>query len=99
MSKPMSQGAILHDRATRGEVLTEPEQAALEAWYRQQDEAEVRQLHEGQLQTLEGIPGDVQGVLSRIKETASRIQVLDLQNASLRQEIASLQQRLSTKVA
>ena len=95
----MSQGAILHDRATRGEVLTEPERAALEAWYRQQDEAEVRLLHAEQLPILEGIPGDVQGVLSRIKETASRIQALDLQNASLRQEIASLQQRLSTKVA
>ena len=87
----MSQGAILHDRATRGEVLTEPEQAALEAWYRQQDEAKVRQLHAEQLQTPESIPGDIQGVFSRIKETASRIQALDLQNASLRQNIALLQ--------
>lgn len=95
----MNQGAKLHDRATRGEILTEAERTALETWYRQQDEAEAGLLQAGQAQALATAPGDVQVVLSRIKETASRIQALDLQNASLRQEIATLQQRLSTKVA
>lgn len=34
-------GEQLHDRATRGEALSEEEQAQLEDWYRTQDRAEM----------------------------------------------------------
>jgi hypothetical protein len=34
----------LHIRATRGEILSTEEQAMLESWYKQQDEAEAKQL-------------------------------------------------------
>lgn len=93
------QGPELHDRATRGEVLTQEERTVLEAWYHRQDEAEMRLLQSGGTVLLSDTLGDIQAVLSRIKETASQIQALDLQNASLRQEIAAVQQRLATKVA
>jgi hypothetical protein len=36
----------LHDRATRGEYLTQEERDALEAWYAEQDEAEIAVLRE-----------------------------------------------------
>ena len=95
MPDSIGQGAKWHDRATRGEILTQAQRSALETWYRQQDEAEAGLLQAGQAQALEPGAGDVQAVLTCIKETSSRIQALDLQNASLRQEIATLQERLS----
>ena len=94
MPDSISQGAKWHDRATRGEILTQTQRSALETWYRQQDKAEMGLLQAGQTQALEPAAGDVQAVLTRIKETSSRIQALDLQNASLWQEIATLQKRL-----
>jgi predicted nucleotidyltransferase len=39
-------GRELHDRSTRGEYLTQEERDALEAWYAEQDEAELVMLRE-----------------------------------------------------
>ena len=39
-------GLKLHDRSTRGEYLTQEERDALEAWYAEQDEAELAMLRE-----------------------------------------------------
>lgn len=41
------QDAVLHDRATRGEKLTPEEQQILDAWYREQDQAEHAILEQG----------------------------------------------------
>ena len=46
------QGSVLHDRATHGEKLTAHEQQLLDAWYREQDQAELALLAQGVLATM-----------------------------------------------
>lgn len=46
-------GKRLHDRATRGEALSEEEQTQLEEWYAMQDRAEAEELSLTGLEKLE----------------------------------------------
>jgi hypothetical protein len=96
----MTEGAILHDRATRGEVLTESEQALLEDWYREQDEAEAALLAANRPSIgSDAMPTDLQTILARIRETTVSIEALHQQNTTLREEIAALQKRLAPRAA
>ena len=45
-------GVELHDRATRGEVLTPEEEEQLASWYEQQDAAESQYLSQSQTESL-----------------------------------------------
>lgn len=96
----MTEGAQLHDRATRGESLTTEERTRLERWYKEQDEAEAALLAQHRSEThSDAVPNDLQATLARIREAAESIESLHKQNVTLRQEIVALQQRLAAKAA
>ena len=88
-------GKALHDKATRGLPLPEPEQTQLQSWYDEQDaqeagilsgEAEVHQSHKLQAQ--------IDGTLTQLMNMTRRIQEVMLENKTLRQEIESLRRQL-----
>ncbi|MGC4043671.1 MAG: hypothetical protein QM758_07675 [Armatimonas sp.] len=96
----LTDGAQLHDRATRGESLTEAEQARLKQWYEEQDAAEAAMLAAHRpIIASDNIAADLPAVLAKIRETAANIETLHQQNAVLRAEIAAVQKRLTAKAA
>lgn len=84
-------GQRLHDRATRGEQLSEEERASLESWYAQQDLEEMAAL-------VKTTPtGDGPALRKWVEEAATQIETairrtnaLLAENEKLRQEIAAL---------
>ena len=84
-----NRGQQLHDRATRGQPLSEDEQAALERWYAAQDEIEPQLLVRPPL-----LPDELQSWVSEIArqlaELTASIRRLDQENSQLRLEIAQL---------
>ncbi len=81
----------LHDCATRGETLTTEEQSLLQAWYDQQDQAELQQLGltapVAEDATLPNqIPNQIKATIEQIAVTAAQIQTLTTQNEALRRE-------------
>ncbi len=99
----MLRGPELHDRATRGEPLSEQEQATLEAWYAEQDRAEAQAfgLPEEMLGQDQDVPDHIlplrrriQVTLAEISATTRTLQTLTEENESIRQEITSLRARL-----
>ena len=86
----------LHDKATRGEILSEGEQAELDAWYAAQDAAESHLLTEAtSSHSLADLQADVQTAVTQLRAVTLRIQVLSAQNEAIRQEVTALQRRLA----
>jgi hypothetical protein len=88
----------LHEKATRGTILSTAEQAELDAWYAAQDAAES-QLLEGTApsQGLDALQKDVQVAVAQLQAVTLRIQVLSEQNEALRQEVTALQRQLAQR--
>ncbi len=85
----------LHDKATRGSVLSAAEQAQLEAWYAQQDQEERTILERVTLpQTIVALQTQVETAVAQLLAITQRIQDLVAQNETLRREIAALQHQL-----
>jgi predicted nucleic acid-binding Zn-ribbon protein len=90
----------LHDRSTRGEVLSVGEQADLEAWYAREDEAERRLLKaSGSSQSLATLQEQVDAALGRVAAVSRRIDELTRENETIRHEISALQQQLARTLA
>lgn len=88
-------GPQLHDRATCGEQLTSKEQQQLDAWYAEQDAAEMSLLQESDSPTnLATIHLQIESVLAQLATIAEHIQQVTLENQRLRTEISALQQQL-----
>ena len=86
----------LHDKATRGNLLSAAEQAQLDAWYVAQDAAEGQLLAEIlPPQRLADLQADVQAAVTQLRAVTLRIQVLSAQNEAIRQEVTALQQQLA----
>lgn len=67
----------LHDRKTRGLVLTPAEQAQLDAWYAQEDKAENRQINAAQTpQRIEVLESQIKTTLGQVAVMTQRIQDL-----------------------
>lgn len=97
---PDEVGQRLHDRATRGATLTAEEQEQLRRWYAHHDQEEMRQLNAAPAPSqLTDLPSHVRQATARVVVQAQRIEALTAENTQLRQEIASLQRRLSANVA
>lgn len=95
-------GAQLHDRATRGEQLTNIEQTTLEAWYAEQDAQEMALLSPAMptdRPNLEMLQGEIELVLSQLTQITTRIQQIEGQNNQLRHEIALLRHKLPLALA
>jgi hypothetical protein len=85
----------LHDRATRGLPLTRDEQAALDAWYTEQDQREAEALaRPATSPALAELRIQVQAAAARLVADTRRIEALTVENDELRHEIAALQQEL-----
>ena len=85
----------LHDKATRGLVLSAEEQAQLEAWYTEQDQQERAVLGPmGSSQRLATLHTQVETALAQLLTATQRIQELTVHNETLRREIAVLQRQL-----
>src|SRR6266545_6120418 len=86
----------LHDRATRGDRLTDEEQAALDAWYLQQDQAESQLLQAlSNSVSLANLQSQVTATVTQLEVVTHRIRETLATNADLRREIASLQRKLA----
>jgi hypothetical protein len=93
-------GQRLHDRATRGEVLTAEEQEQLRRWYADHDQEEIQRLSAAPApKGLADLQSRVDQITAQVVVQAERIRTLTAENAQLRQEIASLQRLLSAKLA
>lgn len=90
-------GQQLHDRATRGDALTEAEQASLAAWYERQDAEEGAALA-SEVPVMEAalrlLRDEVEAAAARVLTMTQHIQAQIAENEALRQEIAALTQRL-----
>ena len=93
-------GKTFHDRATRGESLTDQEQAKLQQWYTQLDHQENAAL--GRMQpspTVADLEAQVAAAVGQLQCVTQRIQKLSTDNVEVRQEIADLQRQLAQKSA
>jgi hypothetical protein len=88
----------LHDRATRGEVLSGEERPLLEAWYAQQDQQESATLAQASpAQTLAALQAQVDSAVAQLVLVTERIQKLTADNEVLRGEVVALQRQLPRK--
>jgi regulator of replication initiation timing len=90
-------GPRLHDKATRGGVLSASEAAELQAWYAQQDGIEQEAIcRAGQPQeNLALLREQVDEALAQLNAVTGRIQKIVTANDGLRQDIAVLKRRLA----
>ncbi|MCE7989263.1 MAG: hypothetical protein DYG89_49555 [Caldilinea sp. CFX5] len=89
----------LHDRATRGQPLTDTEKAQLAAWYAQQDEVENNLINSVKMpQTTEVLQAQIKAALGQVAVMTQRIQDLMRQNEELRREIANLKQQVTRQL-
>lgn len=90
-------GIQLHDRWTRGQVLTDEEQAQLEVWYQQQDAEEAKQLHLASTTVeISDLQAQVEAALAQLATVIQRVQQITAENEALRREISTLRQQLTT---
>lgn len=92
-------GKQLHDRATRGEEITERERDQLEAWYEAQDSVESIILSSSErVISSPDLQEQVATVMRQLTVVTQTIQTLAQENATLRREIATLQQQVSRQI-
>jgi peptidoglycan hydrolase CwlO-like protein len=90
-------GKKLHDRVTRGKILSPEERNLLQTWYEAQDEEESRLLSSG-TETETALRKQTDSVLIRIGTVSSEIRKTIDDNNMLKEEIRRLQQQLSQKI-
>jgi transposase-like protein len=82
----------LHDRATRGEPLSNEEQAALDAWYAQQDQSESEALSRtATAVTIPDLQAQLDASLRQLETVTQHIREAVMVNNDLRREIGQLQ--------
>ena len=90
----------LHDRATRGESLTDQEQAELQQWYTRLDHRESDVLSQvPPSRTVADLEAQVAAAVEQLQSVTQRIQKLSADNVEVRQEIVDLQRQLAQKSA
>lgn len=88
-------GKILHDKSTRGEVLSNEEQIQLERWYAYQDNLESNILVAAPVEkSIAKLQSQIGEGLTQLISTTKRIQEIASENEILRQEINSLRRQL-----
>jgi hypothetical protein len=90
-------GMQLHDRETRGELLTEQERTQLEAWYAQKDAAEKSMLETAQmpLPNLGVLQDQVDIAIKQLAAGVQQLQQITQEDKALRKEISEIKQQLS----
>ncbi len=86
----------LHDKASRGEMLTTTERAQLEQWYAMQDATEFKALGlDAAEKTLATLQTQIDSALTQLLTVTRRIQEVASENETLRREISTLRQQLT----
>ena len=93
------QGQTLHDKLTRGEALSDQEQAELQQWYARLDRDESALLARTVPSTVAELEAQVATAMAQLQGVTQRIQTLTADNAVVREEIADLQRQLAQKSA
>jgi hypothetical protein len=90
-------GMQLHDRETTGEPLTIQEKSQLEAWYAQQDAAEMIMLKANQmpLPNLVFMQDQIDTAISQLTVSVQRLEQITQENKSLREEIEGIKQPIT----
>ncbi len=92
---PEDFGKQLHDRATRGVSLTAEEQKKLDAWYADQDQAEMEELNlSSAFEPEASLQSEVDSTLRRIAAVTRSIQEIFAENKALREEITVYRRKL-----
>jgi hypothetical protein len=95
-----SNGAQLHDKATRGAILSAAERERLDAWYAAQDAAEQASLSQpAPSPTVAALHTQIATATAKLQMAAQRVHELAVQNAALREETAALQHQLARRAA
>lgn len=90
-------GMQLHDRWTRGQKLTDEEQAQLEDWYQQQDAEEAKQLSLASTTVeISDLQAQVETALTQLVTVLQRVQQITAENEALRREVSTLRQQLTS---
>jgi hypothetical protein len=93
---PNEVGQRLHDRATRGEQLSEEERASLESWYAQQDAEEMAALvNTTPSEDVAALRKWAEEAVTQLQIAVRRTHTLLAENEKLRQEIAALRRQLA----
>lgn len=90
-------GKYLHDKAARGEVLSNEEQALLCEWYEIQDKTENELLNSVSVSSessLQNLKTQIGTSLTELIAVTGRIQIIISENESLKRETAVLKNRL-----
>ena len=91
-------GRQLHDKATRGKVLTPEEHELLEKWYSGHDNVESELLtRDNEPQAEHILHKQIDPILIRIGTTAEQIHKLTDENRMLKKNISKLQRQLAEK--
>jgi len=89
----------LHDRSTRGEVLSPEERTRLQEWYARLDREEAAQLDKAAPPaSLAALQTQIETALGELATVTQRIQTLTSENVAVRREIVSLQTLLARKL-
>ena len=92
-------GKQLHDRATRGESVSEEEQGQLDVWYAAQDRTEMEALDlTAATEAVELLQAQVDSVLVQLGTVTKRIQEIAEENQVLRKEIAMFRCQLAQQM-
>jgi uncharacterized coiled-coil DUF342 family protein len=92
-------GQRLHDRATRGEALSDDERAQLEQWYARLDQEEAAALAGARRSAdITVLRAQIDACLTQLATVTQRVQALTAESAAMRQEIAALQRLLAQKL-
>lgn len=95
----IDQGAVLHDRSTRGEKLTAQEQQVLDAWYGEQDQAEFALLERAVLASdVPALRHQLEAALQQLALVSQSINEVMRANNELRRDIAQLQTQLKPQL-
>ncbi len=92
-------GQQLHDRATRGQKLSEEEQEQLEGWYFEMDRAEAAELGLRIEAPEDALPSRIEKTLAEIASATRRIRELDRRAREIEQENGALRLRLSRRLS
>ncbi len=91
-------GQQLHDRATRGEVLSADERTRLEEWYaRLDDEEGAARAGAVPPSSITVLQAQIEATVAQLAAVTQHIQALSAENAVVREEISSLQRLLAQK--
>ena len=95
---PEESARKLHDRATRGEVLSAEEGAALDRWLAAQDEAEAALLSRKSAElSVAELRAEIKSVLMQVGSTTRTIQQVTAENDALRRDVETLRQQFVTR--